>query len=321
VPVRLGHIQVPSGWSFLGLDVLHAKTQRWRNLSWTDPSPASYTDGLIVSTGRLASRTPHVVSEAMNFDEMNHWLARHPELDDVFRQIVDADGGSGGWFQAIPTFGDDEILSSNGPTISVGRSSASILNDLSSRGLLRISRYDRRGDPQFELPADARDFERWRRGLPSPVQQVEREVLQFVNDLGFGDRHPTAAKHLRAAFGLLTGSQLDVVDTTIVGDHLRKALIDVGGAAAAISDPDENLERVFRPRRVAAAERADTAVAMLIDFALALMSLDHSIEHVRDEISEHREPADVDTIRRAAFLTAVCCYELDRTPLALPTEH
>ena len=127
-----------------------------------------------------------------------------------------------------------------------------------------------------------------------------------------GLRRP--AKHLRAAFGTLD-SRLDLADITIIGDHLRKALIDVAGAAAGLSTPDENLERVLRPRRVAAGERADVATAMLLDLVVAVLSLDHAIEHVRDEIAEQRAPAGADTIRRAAFLTAVCCYELDRTPL------
>lgn len=254
----------------------------------------------------------------MTFDETRQWLARYPELDDAFRQLVDADGGSGAWFQSVQTFGSDEIVLSSGGSISVERSSTSVLHDLESRGLLRLRRYDSRGDPQYELTADARDFEAWRRGLPSPPEQVEREVLRLVDDDGFRERHPTAAKHLAAAFDLLVGNKLDVADTTIIGDHLRKALIDVAGAGAGLQDPDENLERVLRPRRVAAAERANTAVAMLIDLTLALVSLDHSIAHVRDEITEHRPPADLDTIRRAAFLTAVCCYELDRTPLPPP---
>jgi len=252
----------------------------------------------------------------MTFEELRQWLTRNPDLDDVFRQIVDADGDSGGWFQAVTTFGSDEIVASAGRSIHVRRSSTSVLNDLASRGLLRLARYDRRGDPQFELPANAREFERWRRGLPSPVQQVERDVLRLVSDAGFAERHPSASKHLRAAFDLFGGASFDLADTTIIGDHLRKALIDVSGAASGQPTPDENLERVLRPRRVAAAERADTAVAMLIDLTLALVSLDHSIEHVRDEISEGRKPADAETIRRAAFLTAVCCYELDRTPLS-----
>jgi hypothetical protein len=256
----------------------------------------------------------------MTFEEMNQWLSRHADLDEVFAQIVDADGGDGGWFQAIPTFGDDEILSSTGPTIPVSRSSASILSDLAAKGLLRVARYDRRGDPQYELPSDARDFVTWRRGLPSPIRHVERAAVQLVDDAGFTDRHPTASKHLRAAFEMLASAPLDIPDLTIIGDHLRKALVDVAGAAAGLANPDENLERVLRPRRIAAADRADVAVAMLIDLTLALVNLDHSIEHVRDEIVEQRPPAAGDTIRRAAFLTAVCCHELDRTPLRSPTE-
>ncbi len=38
----------------------------------------------------------------MTFSELQQWLARDPELDDVFRQLVEADGGRGGWFQSIP---------------------------------------------------------------------------------------------------------------------------------------------------------------------------------------------------------------------------
>lgn len=249
---------------------------------------------------------------------MRDWLARNPELDDVFRQIVDADGGTGAWFQGIPTFGNDEILSSAGVSIATDRSSSSVLSDLSSRSLLRVRRYDRRGDPQYELTADARDFERWRRGLPSPIEQVERAVVQLVKDDGFAERHPSAAKHLHAAFEMLSVRTLDLADTTIVGDHLRKALIDVAGASANLQSPDENLERVLRRPRVAAAERADAATALLIDLTLAVVHLGHAIEHVRDEINEQRPPADLETVRRAAFLTAVCCYELDRTQL--PTE-
>ena len=254
----------------------------------------------------------------VTFEEVRDWLARNPDLDDVFRQVFDADAGTGAWFQGIPTFGSDSILSSVGATIQTERSSSSVLSDLSSRGLLRVRRHDRRGDPQYELTADARDFELWRRGLPSPIEQVERAVVQLVDDAGFAERHPSAAKHLRTAFEMLSTRGLDLADTTIVGDHLRKALIDVAGAAANLQSPDENLERVLRRPRVAATERADAATAMLIDLTLAVIHLGHAIEHVRDEINEQRLPADFETMRRAAFLTAVCCYELDRTQF--PTE-
>lgn len=138
----------------------------------------------------------------------------------------------------------------------------------------------------------------------------------LVDDAGFESRHPHAATHLRAVFNMLNGhGPWDVPAVTIAGDHLRKALIDVAGAQAGLANPDENLERVLRPARVSAAQRGDTALAMLIDLALAVFSLDHAIEHVRDEIHEGRAPATPETIRRAAFLTTVACYELDRTPL------
>jgi hypothetical protein len=246
---------------------------------------------------------------------MYRWLARHPELDDVFQQLIEADGGVGASFQSLTTFGSDQIISSTGVSISVKMSSSTVLNDLASAGLLRARRRTSRGEVQFELPASARDFARWRAGLPSPVQRVEAQVSRLIDDEGFAERHPSAAKHLRLAFEFLDRDQLDVVDLTITGDHLRKALIDVAGAAAGLADPDEKLERVLKPQRVSAAARADTATAMLIDLTLAVLATTHAIEHVRDEVTEGRQPANLETTRRAAFLTAVCCYELDRSPM------
>ena len=93
----------------------------------------------------------------------------------------------------------------------------------------------------------------------------------------------------------------------------------MAGLAAGLANPDEQLERVFKPIRQSAAVRSDVAVAMLVDLCLAVASLGHSIDHVRDELQKGREPAGADTLRRAAFLTAVCCYELDHTHLATGT--
>ena len=122
---------------------------------------------------------------------------------------------------ASASMGQDEIWSSNGAVISVARSSSSVLRDLESQGLVRFANTDSSGFAQYELPTDAREFENWRQGLPSPIERVEESVLRLVDDTGFIDRHPDAAKHLRAAFELLAVVPLDVPDTTIFGDHLR----------------------------------------------------------------------------------------------------
>lgn len=250
-----------------------------------------------------------------SYPDMAAWLARTPRADRVFGEIVaalDAHPDDNGVIIRTQTMSGDFLHVAN-QTVDV---SNPVLNDLVEKGLVRIGSYNSRGEPVFEVPADALDFARWRWGQPTPIEQIDERVVRLVDDGGFAQRHPDAATHLRAVFELLNGETAwDNPAITIAGDHLRKALIDVVGAAAALANPDENLERVLRPVRVAAAQRADTAVAMLIDYVLAVFTLDHAVEHVRDEVHEGREPAGVGTIRRAAFLTAVACFELDRAPL------
>lgn len=67
----------------------------------------------------------------------------------------------------------------------------------------------------------------------------------------------------------------------------------------------------LKRQRVAAAARADTAVATLATFADQVVHLVNGIRHLRDEHDAGRPPADTATLRRAARLVAGVCYELD----------
>jgi len=118
---------------------------------------------------------------------MRQWLARRPDLDDVFRRMIDIDGGMGCWFKGDRST-NGWIRSSVGPGIPVSRSAASVLRDLQDRGLLRIRRYVG-GDAHYELPIEAREFEHWRLGLPTPVDEMEDTTLLVVDDARFEDPH------------------------------------------------------------------------------------------------------------------------------------
>jgi hypothetical protein len=99
---------------------------------------------------------------------------------------------------------------------------------------------------------------------------------------------------------------------------LRGAIIDVIQASAGLSTPVEDIKEATRTARRSAEQRGDAAVTALDDFVVAVMELDHAVTYVRDEAHYDRPPADPITVRRAAFLTAVVCYELDQRAIAGP---
>jgi hypothetical protein len=190
-----------------------------------------------------------------------------------------------------------------------------LLQDLASWGLVQRSHLGRASE-QLIVPADVVAFYTWyqeRHG--TPIDVVEDEVMRLVEGEGFAQRHPTAAKALGEAFALLQRGVVDVADVAEVGQHLRGALTDVVQASAVLPAPNENVQRATKPARKAAVERGDAAVEALITLAERVMDLDQGLTHARDEQAEGRAVADGETVRRAAFLTAVVCFELDRTPI------
>lgn len=191
-----------------------------------------------------------------------------------------------------------------------------LLQDLLDLGLVRRDVFGARAAERLMMSADAVDFYGWflaQRG--TPIDTVEQEVFTLVDGEGFSKRHPTAAKHLGEAFEIVRRGVDDMADLTEVGLHLRGALSDVVQASAGLLAPEENVDRATKAARRAAVERGDRAVQALITLAESVMDLDHGLTHARDEQAKGRPVADPETVRRAAFLTAVACYELDRTPI------
>jgi hypothetical protein len=192
-----------------------------------------------------------------------------------------------------------------------------LLQDLLHWGLVRRQSFGSRAAEQLVVPADAVTFYGWflaQRG--TPIGAVEDEVLKLVDGEGFSTRHPTAAKALGEAFDLVRRGVADVADLAEVGQHLRGAVVDVVAASAGLPAPHENVAAATKSARKAAAERGDEAVVALITLTEKVTSFDQAITHARDEQAQGRPVADAETVRRAAFLTAVACYELDRRPIA-----
>jgi hypothetical protein len=109
---------------------------------------------------------------------------------------------------------------------------------------------------------------------------------------------------------------VDVADLAEVGQHLRGALVDVVQASAGLTGPEENIAAAPKAARKVAVERGDEAVQALVTLAEKVTSFDQVIADARDEQAQGRPAADAETVRRAAFLTGLVCYELDQRPIA-----
>lgn len=106
---------------------------------------------------------------------------------------------------------------------------------------------------------------------------------------------------------------------TTIGDHLRKALAEVASRAAGLAATDERIAEALKPLRRSATQRADAAVLALLDYTEAVADLANGIHHALDEVRAGRAPADDETVRRAALLTAVCCHEIDQLTVRAST--
>jgi hypothetical protein len=190
------------------------------------------------------------------------------------------------------------------------------IEDLVSYGLLHLG-FARSGTPNYRITGDALHFHRWlMEQAGSPLDQLEAAIHHSLDSDGFARAHAGCAHHLNEAFGLLwSGREGDQVVSEI-GDHLRKALMDVVADVIGIASdgqkerPIQALEAWLQSSAVRVREAA--VLGALVEFARVSLRLDHRLNHVRDEADKGEAASSWDEVRRAAFATALVCYELDR---------
>lgn len=190
------------------------------------------------------------------------------------------------------------------------------LQDVVSYGLLHVE-YGRRGTPNYRVSGEAQRLHRWlTEAQGSPLAQTEHEIRHVVDSDAFAAAHPAGSHHLREAFALLWSGRTDEPTVSEIGDHLRKALMDattevVGSAAGGAQEkPVQRLKQQLATLNIPARE-ADV-FAQVVELARVVLRLDHRLNHIRDEADQGEPPATWEETRRAAFATALVCYELDR---------
>lgn len=191
------------------------------------------------------------------------------------------------------------------------------LRDLCAAGLVHEG-FSTRGTPNYRVAGEGLNL--YRQAMSSrggAVTQVEDQVLRLTNGTDFARRHPATASALREAFDLL--ASLDATDDRMMsalGTHLRGALMDVvsdvvGSTAGADAEkPVERLSAFLKTEEVPAREAK--ALGALVDLADTTLRVDMRLTHAREERDKGEPDIEWEEARRAAFLTAVACYEIGR---------
>lgn len=213
------------------------------------------------------------------------------------------------------------IFAGKGPQRNWQDFDGAAIEDLIGYGLLHLG-FGSRGSPNYRISGEGLLFYRWLMAQQGgAVTQMEERVQRALSGDAFAKDHPGAAHHMREAFELLwAGAESNQVVSEI-GDHLRKALMDVTtdvlgpGTATQQEMPVQRLKEWMTTQTTLSTRDADV-VQQLVELARVVLRLDHRLNHVRDETDKGQPLPTPEEVRRAAFTTALVCYELARIELS-----
>jgi hypothetical protein len=253
----------------------------------------------------------------MSYDDVRSRLT--PEAQQLFREMVDAHLAAGPgdklFIRADSLNGSGLIFTGEGSRRDWRGFDGGALDDLATYGLLHVN-FSSRGTPNYRIGGEALAFHRWlMQEEGTAIDQVNEQVHRLVDGSAFAAVHAGAAHHLRQAFELLWEGRTDDQAVSEIGDHLRKALMDVttdvvgASAAGGQEKPIERLRAYFERRLN---ERESDLLTQLVELARVALRLDHRLNHIRDESDKSRPSVTWEETRRAAFVTALVAYELSR---------
>lgn len=260
--------------------------------------------------------------QTIGYEDLHERLT--PEARSLFREMVDAHLTSTGdrRFIDVSTMGGRTLLlTSEGARRQLEHIDGGALDDLVDYGLLRRG-YSSRGTPNYRVAGEGVRFHKWLMSSEGEaVSQTEEEVHRLLDSDTFARDHPQPAHHLREAFALVWGDDHSDQVTSEIGDHLRKALMDVTTDIVGADAPGKQERPIDRlttwmTARQGLSERERLVLRQLVALAEAALRLDHRLNHVRDEADKGHRPPTWDETRRAAFTTAFICFELSRAAQA-----
>jgi hypothetical protein len=251
----------------------------------------------------------------VTFETLEQRLA--PEAKALFIEMAAAHLESTGdrKFVRADSFGGTHmIFTGDGPNRSFSDFDGGAVEDLIGAGLLHVA-FSSRGTPNYRVTGGAQQFYRWlRESHGSPLAQIEEQMRSMIDGVTFATNHPGASHHLREAFELLWSGRTDEQVISEIGDHLRKAIMDattdVVGETGQQEKPIQRLQTHIQALNLPGREAQ--VAAQVVELARVVLRLDHRLNHIRDEADNNEPPVTWEETRRAAFVSAFACYELDR---------
>jgi hypothetical protein len=242
------------------------------------------------------------------------------EAQQLFKEMVEAHLSAGPgdklFIRADSLSGTGMVFTGGGSRRNWRGFDGGAIEDLVGYGLLHLG-FSSQGTPNYRVGGEGLAFYRWlMQDEGAAVDQVGEQVQRFVSGSDFATKHPGSAHHLQQAFALLWEGRTDTQVVSEIGDHLRKALMDistdtVGPAAGGEQEkPIERLQAHLQSQSLG--EREQVVLTQLVEVARVVLRLDHRLNHVRDEKDKGHPAATWEEMRRASFLTALVAYELSR---------
>lgn len=253
----------------------------------------------------------------VSFEELAERLT--PEALELFQEMASAHLESTGdrmFLRADSGSGTHMIFTGEASGRTFEDFDGGAIDDLISWGLLHVD-YSSRGTPNYRVSGEALRFYRWlMESKGAAIDQADHEIRRTIEGAAYAKDHPGAAHHLREAFDLLWTGRTDNQVVSEIGDHLRKALMDATTdvlAAKAGGDQERPIQRLkdYLADLELPTREADV-MAQVVELARVTLRLDHRLNHIRDEDDAGEPEVSWEEIRRAAFSTALACYELER---------
>lgn len=244
-----------------------------------------------------------------------------PEQELLFTQLVEAVRSVPRTdrqpFMAIRRMGGD-ILQGNGYS---GRVLNEDLVALSDTGLIRITNYhDRGGGFNFVIPPTALAYyEDLKSSGREPTEQIEQEVLSYLDALSFQERYPVAYARWTDAVELLWQSD-SADELSTIGHKCREAMqefltelidrLQVQGADQDKARTRDRFSAVLAARRADLGEARSALLDALFDYWRAVADLVQRQEHAGQR---EGEPLLWEDGRQVVFQTAIVMFEVDRS--------